>query len=636
MHSARERAAALRPGPDALLAPVVLALLTAALFAGEAFATAAAALIAAGAVAALALLGRLPLRRGAGALVGALVALAAWNGLSAWWSVAPDASWRELNRGLAYAAFAVLGAALGSLPRRPLRAAAVVVGLPLAAAVFWALAGKAIPALFPDGGRAARLRDPIGYWNALALVADALLVLGLWTAARPARRRGPVVVGTVLAYAAVVAVLLTASRAGLAAGVVAVGAWLALDGRRVERALLALAAAVPGGIVAAWTFTRPALVEDGQELADRAADGRLFALVFVVGAVAAGAAGVAAARAEPSARGRRLLGRGLAAGVAVLLLAGAVGIAATGDPFASGRSVAQGPGRLADAGLNNRRQFWVEAVRVARLEPLTGTGAGTFELARRRVRDDATSGVEPHNVPLQFLAGTGPVGLALFLAVVAAAFAAAVGALRRTSGEERRAAAALAVVPLAYLVHALVDYDWNFLAVTAPTLVAVGALATAARAPLVTGWRAAAAVAAGGVAAAALVSTSLPWLAERSLQQVAIELERGEVGAARDAAERARALDPLSIAPLHALAGVHARRDDVEKAREAYAAAVRLQPENPETWYELGLYEYELDYLCQAYRHLNEAYTLDTKSTRWVPGGPLDVAREAVDAGRCG
>ncbi|HWH05631.1 MAG TPA: hypothetical protein VNT23_04255, partial [Gaiellaceae bacterium] len=191
MSTARDRAAAFRPGAEVAVAGLVLGLLVAALFAGDSFAVAAATLAAGGVVGAAALLGRLPLAPGAGLLVGALVALAAWNGLSVAWSVAPDRSWDELNRGLAYAAFAVLGAVLGSLGPRALRVAAAVLGAALALAILWALAGKAIPALFPDGGRAARLREPIGYWNALALAADALLVLGLWLAPPPGRRREP-------------------------------------------------------------------------------------------------------------------------------------------------------------------------------------------------------------------------------------------------------------------------------------------------------------------------------------------------------------------------------------------------------------------------------------------------------------
>jgi len=101
------------------------------------------------------------------------------------------------------------------------------------------------------------------------------------------------------------------------------------------------------------------------------------------------------------------------------------------------------------------------------------------------------------------------------------------------------------------------------------------------------------------------------------------------------AAEFARSLDPLSIEPLHRLAGAEASRNHIRSAREAYAAAVRLQPENPESWYALGAYEHSRRFLCQAYVHLNEAYTLDPHSTRWVESGPLDEARDFVNAGGC-
>ena len=70
-------------------------------------------------------------------------------------------------------------------------------------------------------------------------------------------------------------------------------------------------------------------------------------------------------------------------------------------------------------------------------------------------------------------------------------------------------------------------------------------------------------------------------------------------------------------------------------ARQAYAQAIRTQPENPDTWFALGSYEFALEDLCNAYVHLNEAYTLDPASRRWTEGGPLDVARAHVNAGRC-
>ena len=50
----------------------------------------------------------------------------------------------------------------------------------------WALAEKAVPALYGDYGRLARLRSPVGYWNALALVVVFGLPLALWAATRRA------------------------------------------------------------------------------------------------------------------------------------------------------------------------------------------------------------------------------------------------------------------------------------------------------------------------------------------------------------------------------------------------------------------------------------------------------------------
>ena len=639
-----ERAATLRTGveaaiaaaPGLVLAVPAAALLVGALFAGEAFWLGVLALAAAAALATIALLGRLPPLRGGAAVVGALLAIATWSGVSVAWSIAPDRSWHELNRGLVYTAFAVVGLALGShLGGRAARVAAAVLTGAFAAAILWALAGKAIPALFPDGGRAARLRDPIGYWNALALVADCLLVLGLWLAAtRPAAaalRAG----GAVLAYAAVIAILLSGSRAGVGAAVAGVLLWLWLERARTERALLALSTAVPALAVAGWAFTRPGLVEDGQEYADRLANGLVFALLFLLGAglVVVAARWLERLRLAPSVRLQ--LGRALAVGAVAALLAGGALVAVAGDPLVGGSAVAQGPERLVDAGLNNRRQFWGEAWQIFETKPLAGAGAGTFEIARKRYRENGVDASEPHSLPLQFLAGTGVVGWLLFAALVAAAAVAAAGALRRLAGEERRAAAALALVPFLYLVHAFVDYDWSFTAVTGPALVTVGALAGAGRPRASAPVRPLAAAAVAAVGVAALVSLTTPWLAERSLRQVNRELDAGDVAAAIDAAKRARSLDPLSIEPLHRLAGVEASRNHIRSAREAYAAAVRLQPENPDTWYALGAYEHNRRFLCQAYFHLNEAYTLDPRSTRWVEGGPLDESRDFVNAGGC-
>jgi tetratricopeptide (TPR) repeat protein len=227
------------------------------------------------------------------------------------------------------------------------------------------------------------------------------------------------------------------------------------------------------------------------------------------------------------------------------------------------------------------------------------------------------------------------VGLALLLAFFVVAAVAAVRALRLLEGAERAAAAAIATVPALWLLHSLVDYDWNFVAVTGPALFALGVLAAAGRPPRrPAGPFAAAGVAALALAAAAVVAT--PWLAERSVRAVGTELTERDLDAAADAAERARSLDPLSLAPLYARARVEEARGDDDAALATYREAVAVQPENPETWYELGVYEFHRGDLCSAYVHLNEAYTLDPAGRQWVPGGPLDEARDWVnEPGNC-
>src|SRR5947208_11031025 len=131
------------------------------------------------------------------ALLAALAGLVVWDGASIVWSVGPDLSWNATNRALVYLGFACLGVAAAGPARR------LAYGLALAsgAAVLWALLAKAVPGLYPDYGRIARLRSPVGYWNALAQVGDALLPLGLWLFGR---RRAE---GVVLAYAAAIAVV---------------------------------------------------------------------------------------------------------------------------------------------------------------------------------------------------------------------------------------------------------------------------------------------------------------------------------------------------------------------------------------------------------------------------------------------
>ena len=574
-------------------------------------------------------------------LIGAAVTLTLWIGVTMSWSIVGDRSWDAFNKAVAYCAFLGLGVVLAALGRRfGARLAAATLALVVGATLVYALVAKAVPALDPEGDRVARLREPVGYWNALALLTDIAIVLGLWLATEGAHRRVVRVLGALLVYVATLALLLTLSRTGVVVAIAVIALWLLIGQERVQTGLVLFVSCGPAILVAAWAFTRPALTEDVATRSDRVADGTALGLLALVGAALVASIVAFGLTRSLDAGARRRVGRGLIA-LAVVVVAGAAAAASVSaaDALSSTRDcseVVNDPSRLGSLDPNLRLCWWEEALEVYAHHGPEGAGAGTFEVARKRFRLDARNVVQPHSVPLQQLADGGVVGLGLFVALVLAAVAACVCALRRLDGAERAAAAALVALPAAYLVHALVDYNWDFLAVTAPTMLALGVLAGAGRSSQSGRRRPFLAVGVILVAAVVLVSFSSPQLADRAERESTRDLAAGDPESARDQALWARFFNPLAAEPFLALARVAEREGRVLRAEREYIRAVELQPENPELWYTLGVFQFDVrDNMCAAYRYLNEAYTLDPVGNQWVDDGPLDVARDAVDAGGC-
>jgi len=569
------------------------------------------AVLAAVAAGAAALWGLLPapsLGREGLAFAGLAASFVVWNGLSILWSAAPDRSWDYFNRGLVYLSFAVVGAFVGSAVAP--RFLAWLVGGLVSAACLWALAGKAVPALYEDYGRFARLRSPVGYWNALALVAVFGLPLALWAATRPGHARvvraGAVAVLSTL----IVTIVLTYSRGGILAALVAIGLWLYLSGERFESVSALVWAGAPATAVLAVALSLPGIAEDDQSHAVRARDGAWFALALVLGAALAFATAFLV-RYRPSPERRLLLLR-LAAVVAAAALAVGAGIVASqGNPLRGDDVVTQNPGRLTEGALNNRWAWWKEAWEGFEGQPLAGTGAASFELLHRRLRTSPIEVTEPHDLPLQFAAETGLVGLLLAGGAAGAALLGAARALRRLHGAERAAAGALVVALPTFLVHGALDYDWDFVALCGPLFFLTGALLAAGRAPLpirrLPLWMLAAIL----VAWAVLYSIAAPRVAAGRVDHAYAEIERGSVEDAVKSAKSAHSLDPLSIEPLHAWAAAEEASGRPAKARRIYLRAVDLQPLNWVTWYELGLFDLELADREAARRALERAAELD-------------------------
>jgi O-antigen ligase len=527
-----------------------------------------------------------------------LALLAAWLALSISWSTLPDRSWDSANRALVYLLFGVLGLWFATRTRQLALGLMVL----LAAVIVWSLLGKVLPFLYDYGPPGVgRLRGPVGLWNQLALLAVFALVLALW-------RRRPE--GALLAYAAIVALLLTYSRGGLVTAVVVVVAWFVFDEQRSESARTLVAATVPAAAVVAIAFALPGVTGDGQSSHVRWRDGLIFGVLLILGAIA-----TKLGRHAPLPRVPRRVLIAVAVGAVAALVV--VVIVKGGGSSAVGN----GGGRLASTSSNFRFTWWKEAVRGWEHHRLAGTGAGSFNVTNLRYRDtylDYTT--EPHNLPLQFLTETGVVGLLLLLLAFAAL-------LRHGWHRPRGHELALALVLPAYLLHGLVDVDWDFAAVSVPAFLVAGALVGGAPRRTASAF---ALLAAAGVALLAWGVLLLPWLGERW----ASDALGASPARAMKLADRALSVDPFLVEPYWAKAYAADARDQPRQAFAYYVQAVHRQPENSETWRAAGEYAFGIGCYQTAYTYLEKYTELDQKALPSAGGNDYKRALELVNAGK--
>ena len=573
-------------------------------------------------------------------LVGALASLVAWQGLSLLWSIEGDRTWEMFNRGLAYLAFLTLGW-LAAAAADSIRATAAALAALLGTVVVWALLGAVIPALGPDTDRSARLQEPVQYWNGLALLLAVSLPLWLWLAARrehvPRVRAG----ATAMLFLALVALALTTSRGGVLAALAALGVWLVVARPRLESVGALALAGIPAVAVAVWALLGSVVADAGPLNGERRTDGAILGVLLVLGAAGVVVAALRLARLDPTDPVRRRIGRalllagGVAAVVAVVAVIVAVDVGQAWDDFRNPPAVqvTTGAARVIDVSSNHRWTWWTQAWELFRDEPWAGWGAGTFELARRPIRQDSIAPLDPHDLPLAALAETGAVGFVLLLAAVAGGAWVAAAGVSRLRDDERAAAVALAAGAAAWLVHSLVDMPWQYAATTAPVLFGLGALAAAGR-PTVRRRAgrpglATVAVATGLVAVA--VSVASPAVAQRESEAAFDALLEGDTAGAVDGARNARSLDPLAVGPVIVQATAEEIRGNLDEAERLYRHAVELQPRNPRPWYELGRFEFESrGRLEPAFLYADRSFALDPRPQG--TGELLNAIRAAMEA----
>jgi hypothetical protein len=530
-----------------------------------------------------------------------LAGLTVWLGLSVAWSTLPDRSWVYANRSFVYLLFALLGLWLASRTR------ALALGLAalLGAVAVWALAGKVLPTLedygFPNG---ARLRGPVGLWNQLALLGSFALPLALW------RRR---LEGTLLAYVWLVAIALTGSRGGAAVAAAMVAVWFVFGEERIAAAAVLVSAALPAAVVAGIAFALPGITSDDQSLHVRWRDGLVFGALLIAGGVAA----AVLSRIRPP-RDTRALRRAVllvgASAIVVVLVVGAIEAGSAWRSFTSSAQVSNSAGRFGSASSNYRWVWWQQAWHGFEHHVLAGTGAGSFQLTNLRYRTsflDAT--LEPHSLPLQLLSEAGVIGFLLFAA-------AALALLLRGHGR-KGPELALALMFPAFLLHSLVDVDWDFAAVSVPAFLAAGALAgRAAPARRASGF---AVLAYSGAALLAFGALVLPWLGNRWTGD-AEALTGTNPPRAVQLARRARSTDPLNAEAVWA----QALSTSGYNAQQAlYALATRKEPENPQWW--LLKAEFELEHGC-ARAALIDFYRFNALNPYANPSAGPDDYRRAL------
>jgi O-antigen ligase len=532
------------------------------------------------------------------ATASALTAFLFWTVLSSAWSVAPPAAIREVERGVLVLSALIAGMLLARRHMRPVLGG-VLGGILVVCS--YGLATRLFPSRLGNFDTVAgyRLADPLGYWNALGLLAAIGILIGIGFAAR-GRSLGARALGAAAPILLFPTLYFTFGRGAWAALAVGVVAAIAVDRRRLQL-LSTMLVIAPFVSLALWLCARePDLNRRAAALAGATSEGRRLALLLVGLAAVAAVVGPVLQFAE-----RRLVVNRrvrIAYGSAIVaLLIGLIGlgVANYGPPQNIANRVYDAfkapPVKVSLSGNLNQRLFslsgsgrltqWRVALEDYRAHPLLGSGAGTYELSWLKERPSSTWKIrDAHNLYIEVLAELGPIGLALLLVAFAIPVYAAIKARRHP------------LVPLAlgayvaFLLHAAADWDWEMPAVTIAALLCGVAILVVARPnvegrPLTRRVRIAAVtglVAIGSFAFVALMGNLALAASNDSAEQLRWQ----------DSAKQARRAThwlPWSSDPWRQLAEAQYAEGHFSLAQANFRKAIAKDPNNWLLWAELGV-----------------------------------------------
>ena len=574
--------------------------------------------------------------------VALLAALTALTALSIVWSVQPDNSWQAANLTLSYLAAFAGAAALARLGPGHWRALVWAIALVAVGLSAYALARK----VFPVGSETlGRIQTPLGYWNSIGLMGAIGIPPCLWIWSR--RDSGPALRGLAVPALSILisVVVLSYSRSAAIAAVIAIGCWLVFVPRRLSTASLIALGALGAAIISGWALSKPGLTGNNQPLSLRTSSGHTFGIVLLVCLVAFTAIGIAAARTTVSLSdvARRRIGTALLIGIALVPVAAVVALAAssrglTGEISHAWNSLTNVNSVTSDTASrfgslgSSRPLYWSEGIKVGEHALFKGVGALGFAIARTRYANELAYAVHAHSYVVQTFADLGLLGLVLSLALLVSWGVSAARAiawrtpwtsLNAAQVGEREGLIALVLVVVAFGVQSTIDWTWFFPGVAIPVLLCAGWLS--GRGPLSapvgiaarrTSLLARPAIAAG-VTAIAAVSLLLAWLiwqplsSADSIASAENAAVNKDVSAAFADAHAAAGSDPLALEPLFVLSELYLSVRDRAAARAELVKAVQLQPENSQSWYQLGSFDLATGQVRRALPSLRRAFVLD-------------------------
>ncbi len=566
-------------------------------------------------------------------LIGGLSLLSA---LSSLWSGSVELSAIEADRILVYLGFFLAAFLIAQTDERRQRFAE---GLTIAIAIvaLLGLGSRLLPHVLEvadslDSG--ARLRYPLGYWNANGALFGIGVAMLLWTSRRAAWT-GLRWLSVAMMPVLLLALYFTYSRGGLLALLIATGCTIALSRDRLW--LLATL-----GIGALGALPAVLAVQDRRAIADNAAeaatvDQGVTVLLILLAGVALSLLLFAALRWAERRDGRKTgravelsrnptLLKGIAAVAAIVAIGVAIAIGGRAwEQFSS--SDVQFPNRpeahfsqLKGAG---RHDFFRVAIDAFEEKPVLGTGAGTYQFSWELHRSIKLPVHDAHSLYLEAFAELGLVGGLVVLALVGGLLWIGFSAWRAAPHPQRERNAALFAAVLAFAVGAGIDWFWEIAAygavffLAAGVLVAArcGQLAPAGIEPAVGEERRFGAtvfgLAVAWIAAIALVG---PLLVDREIDASQSAAANGDFASAVNHANTARSIEPFAASPYVQLGLLAELQGDYATASERLTQAIDREDRNWQLYYLRSRVEHEAGNESAAQADLERARELNPRA----------------------